>query len=95
MSSAHELRQQISRLFADALDRPVPSVDLDLFEAGVLDSAAFVELLLHLELDFGVRASAADLDLDRFRSITCIAEFVAERSDSLSLLRIAATTGVH
>jgi acyl carrier protein len=95
MTHAHELRQQISRLFADALDRPVPSVDLDLFEAGVLDSAAFVELLLHLELDYGVRASAADLDLDRFRSITCIADFVAERSDSLSLLRNAATTGVH
>ena len=95
MSSAHELRQQISRLFADALDRPVPSVDLDLFEAGVLDSAAFVELLLHLELDFGVRASAADLDLDRFRSIACIADFVADRADSLSVLRNAATTGIH
>ena len=95
MSSAHELRQQISRLFAGALERPVPSVDLDLFEAGVLDSAAFVELLLHLELDYGVRASAADLDLDRFRSIACIADFVAERADSLSVLRLAATTGIH
>jgi D-alanine--poly(phosphoribitol) ligase subunit 2 len=95
MSPAHELRQQISRLFADALNRPVASVDLDLFEAGVLDSVAFIELLLHLELDFGVRASAADLDLDRFRSITCIADFVAERGDSLTQLRNAATTGIH
>ena len=95
MSSAHDLRQQISRLFTDALDRPVPSVDLDLFEAGVLDSAAFIELLLHLELDFGVRASAADLDLDRFRSISCIADFVAERADTLSVLRNAVTTGIH
>jgi acyl carrier protein len=95
MSHAHELRQRISRLFADALNRPVPSVDLDLFEGGVLDSAAFIELLLHLELDFGVRASAVDLDLDRFRSIACIAEFVAERSDGLSLLRNAPTTGIH
>ena len=95
MSSAHEMRQQISRLLSVALDRPVPSVDLDLFEAGVLDSAAFIELLLHLELDYGVRASAADLDLDRFRSIACIADFVAERADSLTVLRHAATTGVH
>jgi D-alanine--poly(phosphoribitol) ligase subunit 2 len=95
MSPAHVLRQQIFRLFAETLHRPVPSVDLDLFEAGVLDSVTFVELLLHLELDFGVRASAADLDLDRFRSISCIAEFVAERADTLSVLRNAATTGVH
>jgi D-alanine--poly(phosphoribitol) ligase subunit 2 len=95
MSHAHELRQQISRLFAGTLNRPVPSVDLDLFEAGVLDSVAFIELLLHLELDYGLRASAADLDLDRFRSIACIAEFVAERADSLAVLRNATTTGVH
>lgn len=95
MTSAHALRQQISRLFADTLDRPVPSVDLDLFEAGVLDSVTFIELLLHLELDYGVRASAADLDLDRFRSISNIADFVAERADSLSVLRNAATTGIH
>lgn len=95
MSPAHVLRQQIHRLFCDTLNRPVPSVDLDLFESGVLDSVTFVELLLHLELDFGVRASAADLDLDRFRSISCIADFVAERADTLSVLRNAATTGIH
>ena len=95
MSHAYELRQQISRLFADTLNRPVPSVDMDLFEAGVLDSCVFIELLLHLELDFGVRASAADLDLDRFRSISCIADFVAERTDTLTLLRNAVTTGIH
>ena len=95
MSQAHDLRQQISELFTHAMNKPVVSVDLDLFEAGVLDSAAFIELLIHLELDFGVRASAADLDLDRFRSISCIAEFVAERTDTLNVLRQAATTGVH
>jgi acyl carrier protein len=95
MSAAYVLRQQISRLFADSLNRPVPSVDLDLFESGVLDSGTFIELLLHLELDFGVRASAADLDLDRFRSISCIADFVAERADSLSVLRNATTHGIH
>ncbi len=95
MSPAHVMRQQISQLFSHTLDRPVPSVDLDLFESGILDSVTFVELLLHLELDFGVRASAADLDLDRFRSISCIADFVAERADTLSVLRNAATTGIH
>ena len=95
MSPAHILRQQIYRLFCDTLNRPVPSVDLDLFEAGILDSVTFVELLLHLELDFGVRASAADLDLDRFRSISCIAEIVAERADTLSVLRNAETSGIH
>jgi len=95
MTGDHDLRQQISRLFADGLKRRVASVDLDLFEAGILDSGAFVELLLHLELDFGVQASAADLDLDHFRSISCIADFVAERGDTLHVLRHAVTTVVH
>lgn len=95
MTDTHHLRQQVSEIFSHALNKPVASVDLDLFEAGVLDSVTFIELLIHLELDFGVRASAADLDLDRFRSISCIADFVSERADTLNLLRQAVTTGVH
>src|SRR5687768_755772 len=46
MPATSALREQIVRLFADALQLEVPSVDTDLFETGILDSLAFVELLL-------------------------------------------------
>ncbi|HET9360398.1 MAG TPA: acyl carrier protein [Vicinamibacterales bacterium] len=77
-----DLRDRITRLFADTMHVEVPSVDTDLFEVGALDSLAFVELLLRLEEDFNVRTTADDLVVENFQSISRIAEFVARRSGS-------------
>lgn len=52
------------------------SIEVDLFETGTIDSLGFVELLLRLEQEFGVRVSVEELDLDHFRTIQRIAEFV-------------------
>jgi D-alanine--poly(phosphoribitol) ligase subunit 2 len=71
--------ERISQLILDGLHLEVPSTDTDLFETGVLDSMAFVELLFRVEQQFGVRVSLEDLEIDRFRSIDRIAEFVASR----------------
>jgi D-alanine--poly(phosphoribitol) ligase subunit 2 len=73
------LQERISRLILDGLNLEVPSTDTDLFETGVLDSMAFVDLLFRVEQQFGVRVSIEDLEIDRFRSIDRIAEFVASR----------------
>ena len=61
MSDTNALRERIAGVFADALHLDVPSADTDLFETGVLDSLAFVELLLQLEHEFGVTTSVDDL----------------------------------
>src|SRR6187549_989548 len=54
MSDPNSLRERIAAIFASALHLDVPSWDTDLFDTGVLDSLAFVELLLQLEREFGV-----------------------------------------
>lgn len=73
------LPERIARLFADTLHVDVPSADTDLFDTGILDSLAFVELLLQLEREFGVTTSVDDLEVDNFRSISLIAAFVKTR----------------
>ena len=80
MPATSALREQIVRLFADALQLEGLSVDTDLFETGILDSLAFVELLLQLERSYGVTASVDDLELENFKSIARIADFVASRT---------------
>ena len=80
MSDAASLRARIVTVFSDALHLDVPSLDTDLFEAGILDSLAFVELLLHLEREFGVTTSVADLEVENFSSIARIADFVLARA---------------
>jgi D-alanine--poly(phosphoribitol) ligase subunit 2 len=79
MSFSPDLHERIAGIFSAALNVEVPSTDTDLFEAGLLDSLAFVELLLRLEHEFGVTTSVDDLDADNFRSIARIAEFVSNR----------------
>ena len=83
MSDVNTLRERIAAIFADALHLDVPACDTDLFDTGVLDSLAFVELLLQLERQFGVTTSVDDLELENFRSIVTIADFVRVRTTRL------------
>jgi acyl carrier protein len=79
MAEPSALEARIRRVFRDKLKLDVPSVDTDLFETAVLDSMVFVDLLLHLEREFGVTVALEDIEFDHFRSIVRIAEFVANR----------------
>jgi D-alanine--poly(phosphoribitol) ligase subunit 2 len=74
------LQERIARLFSDMMSLDIPSTDTDLFDTGVLDSLAFVELLLHLEREFGVTTSVEDLEISNFRSIARIAGYVTART---------------
>jgi acyl carrier protein len=80
MSNADVLHNRITKLLADAMNLEVPSADTDLFEAGLIDSLAFVELLVHLEREFGVTTSVDDLKVDNFDSVTHIADYVTART---------------
>jgi D-alanine--poly(phosphoribitol) ligase subunit 2 len=80
MAETTELHRRIAGVLAGALNIEVPAVDTDLFESGVLDSLAFVELLLQLEREFGIATSVDDLELENFRTIAHISEFVLART---------------
>ena len=71
------LYEQIGTFFSERLNLTVVSPAQDLFETGVLDSMAFVDLVLHLEQQFDIRISTDELEPDNFRSVAKIAGFVA------------------
>ncbi|HEY2989032.1 MAG TPA: acyl carrier protein [Candidatus Binatia bacterium] len=80
MSDANGWNDQITALFLQQMDIAVPSIHTDLFDAGILDSLAFVDLLARLEEQFGIRVSIDDLELENFRSVAKIASFAASKS---------------
>jgi acyl carrier protein len=82
VADVQAVRDRIHGLFASALRLDVASIDTDLFETGVIDSLALVDLLLQLELQFGVTTAIDDLEAENFKSISRIADFVIERSRS-------------
>jgi len=88
MNDPSGLRERIAGLFSNALHLHVPSADTDLFDTGVLDSLAFVELLLQLEREFGIKTSVDDLEMENFRSIARIAEFVTARATASDQPRV-------
>jgi len=79
MSDGNRLRERVAGVISGALHIEAPSFDTDLFDTGVLDSLAFVELLVQLEQQFGVTTSVDDLEADNFRSIASIADFIESR----------------
>ncbi len=77
MSANGRTYERLTKLFLEQMNVEVPSVETDLLETGVLDSLRLVELLMHLEAEFGVVVSVEDLEIDHFRSIARIADFVS------------------
>jgi D-alanine--poly(phosphoribitol) ligase subunit 2 len=70
------IRLQLGAMF-EGLSMDVPPDGIDLFETGVLDSLAFVQLLLHLEERMDVTVSLDDIEIDYFRTIEHIIDFVS------------------
>jgi acyl carrier protein len=79
LSGQQKLIGEIQLLLLDKLSIRVESTDMDLLEAGVLDSVAQVQLLLHLEKHFDLHLPMEELEVDSFRSVTTVAELVADR----------------
>ena len=80
MSELTVIERQIASLFLDRLHLEIPSPETDLFATGAIDSMAFVDLLVRLEERFGIEIELDQIELDNFRSIRAIAEFVAGRT---------------
>jgi acyl carrier protein len=77
MAAPGPLERRIAALFAELLNVEVPSVDADLIATGQVDSLALVTLLTHLETEFGIRVSLAELEIERLRTVRGIAGVVA------------------
>ncbi|MDQ4032311.1 MAG: acyl carrier protein [Actinomycetota bacterium] len=76
MSTDLEVMGQIADLIRDRLSIEVPAQDTDLVESGLLDSLALVMLITALEDAFGCELPLDDFEIERFRSIERIAEFL-------------------
>ena len=80
MTVATVSHDQIMRLISELAHTEALTAETDIIESGLLDSLLFVELLSGLEERFGVRVSFDDIELDNFRSVRQIAEFINRRS---------------
>ncbi len=78
MTDKTELHAQIAVFFSEKLNLNVASADTDLVQNRMLDSLGVVDLILHLEKEFGIDVSLDKIEIDDLRSIDKIAELVLE-----------------
>jgi len=78
------IRTEIAGVLAQELNLEVSSEDADLFETGILDSQKFVELLLHIEQQFGTHIATEDLEIENFRNIGRITALILRHNNIVS-----------
>ncbi len=71
----------VERLFLDVTAGEIGD-RTPLMETYGVDSVALFELALGLEDEFGVSMDDVDFDINTFRTVTSIAEFVHERQEA-------------
>lgn len=76
MSTDGEVTAQITELIRDRMSIEVPAPDTDLIESGLLDSLALVMLITALEDAFACELPLDDFDIEHFRDVGRIAEFL-------------------
>lgn len=79
-----QVEQRLLAVFAERLHLDVPSADTELLDTGLVDSLMLVELLAHLEEEFGLTVTAEDLEIENFRSVERIARLVAARRGAVT-----------
>jgi acyl carrier protein len=77
MSIGNELQKQISILIRKTLNFEVPGSATDLIESGLIDSMGLVSLVVELEQEFDCEIPLDAFDLECFRSVDRIADFMA------------------
>jgi acyl carrier protein len=75
------LKREVRQFLKTRLDRDADGVsDSDsLLEAGIIDSMAVLELVGHIEQEYGLTVSDDDMMPDNFDTIDAIATFIATR----------------
>lgn len=77
------IEDRLLDVFKQKLEIDVPSIDTDLMETGLMDSLIFVELLFHIENEFGIAIAMDTLELEYFRSVASIVAFLEQREGAV------------
>jgi methoxymalonate biosynthesis acyl carrier protein len=77
-TSSPGVEERIRKILNDRLQIESPASDQDLFQEGILDSLSFVDMLVALEGEFSINIALDQVDLDDFRSITRICNYITK-----------------
>ncbi|MBN1051019.1 D-alanine--poly(phosphoribitol) ligase subunit DltC [Clostridium botulinum] len=75
------MKDKVLEMFIEVTgnDEIAEDLDLDLFEAGLLDSLAIIEMLLQIEEKLGIKLQPTDLEREDMSNVNKLTEFLESR----------------
>ena len=76
------MKEKVLEIFIEVIgnDEIAEDLDLDLFEAGLLDSLAIIEVLLKIEEKLGIKLQPTDLERDDMSTVNKLTAFLENRA---------------
>ena len=78
MSDTDDIKTVVREILIERMSLAVDTDEADLIADGTLDSLGFVDLVFNLETEFGVVVSLEHLDMNNFKSVNHITEYVVQ-----------------
>ena len=75
------MKEKVLEIFIEVTgnDEIAEDLDLNLFEAGLLDSLAIIEVLLQIEEKLGIKLQPTDLEREDMSTVNKLIEFLENR----------------
>lgn len=75
------MKEKVLEIFIEVTgnDEIAEDLDLNLFDAGLLDSLAIIEVLLQLEEKLGIKLQPTDLEREDMSTVNKLTEFLENR----------------
>ena len=89
MTSLDGIKERVQAILNERLHVESPAADEDLFQAGILDSLSFVDMLLALEEAFSIHVALDQVDLNDFRSVSKICDYVRAQCSIMDKASVA------
>jgi acyl carrier protein len=82
MQELEKLRTGIFEIFVESFDTRLASGEVDLIEERLVDSVRLVDLVLQIELRFGVALPFEELEIEDFRTVSRLVDRIARATSA-------------
>ncbi len=72
--------ERIHEVLKGVLDTTQPLESVDLIETGIMDSLALVSVIMELETAFNINIPFEKLEIDNFRTLDSISQFIRKEA---------------
>jgi len=80
MKDLHSIQDNLLDYLAQRTATPTDfDAETDMIDRGLLDSLMLMDLVLHVQAEFGLELQAADVTPEHFRSIASLARLIHQR----------------